>query len=160
MNSCCPDASSSPTFKSELSPFLKKHRKFKNDWKDALAKIEADHRNACDAARVPNRQFHPSILEVWKYSIECTDMNRSAKKGFRAIGVFLDPETTGQVRNLYFVLFYFKGDKLDFTKEELESAVSFLRGKLQSQHSKVASTSEGPEEPPIAGIAAPSDNPV
>jgi hypothetical protein len=155
MNSCRPDASSSPRFKSEQAPFLKKHRKFKNDWRDALAKIEADHRNACEAARVPNRKFDPSILEVWKYSIPCADMNRSAKKGFRAIGVFLDPEVEGRARDLYFVLFYYKGDKADFTKEELESAVAFLKGELQKK--AAAAATEVSEQPPVAEILGPTD---
>jgi len=144
MNSCRVDASSSPTFRSQLSPFLKKHRKFKKDWEAAVSEISLDYKNACDAARVPNRQFPAFILEVWKYSIACSDLKRNAKKGFRSIAVFLDPEVAGLERILYFVLFYFKGDQPDFSHQELQSAVAYLRGQLD----KVAAAGETAMEPP------------
>jgi hypothetical protein len=143
MSPCGVDDASSPTFRSQSSRFLKKHKKLKSDLNDAMSDISKDYKNACDAARVPNRKFDPVVKEVWKYSIKSTDLRRSHKNAFRAIGVFLDEEQRGQLRTLYLVLFYFKGDKADFDKEELEQAVKFLRGQLAS-----AATTAGNEEEP------------
>lgn len=131
MNPCSVDDSSSPTFRSQTRVFLKKHRKLKHDLRIAIAEIQNDYKNACDAARPPKRKLDPTIKEVWKYSIACSDLNRSAKKAFRAIGVYLEEEQPGVSRTLYLVLFYFKGDQADFDSSELENAVAFLRGQLQ-----------------------------
>jgi len=133
MNPCDVDDSSSPTFHSQFSTFAKKHRKLKDDLAAAIETIGRDYKNACDAARVPNRNFKEPIKEVWKYSIKSTDLQRSPKNGFRAVGVFLDEQSTdGKPRTMYLALFYFKGDQADFGKDELERAVAFIHSKIKA----------------------------
>jgi hypothetical protein len=129
MTSCVVDAITCPTFKSQFKDFAKKHRKLKSDLDKAIKEIEADYTYACEAARPPKRKLD---IEAWKYPIGSTDLKRSPRNGFRAIGVFLEEESQEvSSRKMYLVLFYFKDNQADFDNSEIVSAVSFLKGAIQ-----------------------------
>ena len=89
-----------------------------------IPEIEDDYTYNCNAARPPKRKVD---VEYWKYDFGSTDLRRSPRNSFRAVGVFLQPEEENKERTLYLCIVYFKGDQADVTENEVRDAVAKLR---------------------------------
>jgi hypothetical protein len=129
---CIVDATSCSVFVNEFKRFSKKHHNLREDLERAIQEISSDYKNGAGASRVPRRaKAGKWPAEVWKYEIGSTDLKRSAKNCFRAIGVFREEQKDdGAVRTLFLVLWYFKGDQAEFDTEELLAAVRKLTDHL------------------------------
>jgi len=143
MPRCIVDSQTCSAFVNQFKHDAKKHRELKSDLQSAIQEIAADYENACLASRISKRG--KIDIETWKYCVRSTDLKRSAKNAFRVIGVFLDSQplaaAEGRARVLYLVLWYWKGDREDYDRSEMDAAIKRLKSGLEAAQMEPPPTS-------------------
>lgn len=105
------------TFQKSVKILKKKYRKVKADIAGTIHVIEEDP-TIGDPIPGWNK-------EIWKVRTASSDVKKGTRGGFRSIYLWKPGETT-----VYMLAAYFKGDKQDISKKEIEEILKKLNQEL------------------------------
>jgi len=101
------------TFQKSIKILKKKYRRVKDDIADTLQVIEKDPTIGDSIPGWDN--------EIWKVRTASSDVKKGKRGGFSSIYLWKSGET-----NVYMLAAYFKGDKQDISKKEIEGILKKL----------------------------------
>ncbi len=108
----------SETFRKCIKILKKKYRRIKNDLYDAIQRLEEDP-SIGDA--IPGWK-----KEIWKIRVTSSDIKKGRRSGFRLIYLWKEGES-----RVYLLAVYFKGEKEEISKTEIERLLKNLNKELK-----------------------------
>ena len=105
------------TFQKSIKALKKKYPRVKHDLLDQINALEKD---PTTGDHIPG--WHK---EIWKARVASTDVKKGKRGGFRLIYFWKDGET-----EIYLLVVYFKGEKTDITKKEIDTLLKKLNQTL------------------------------
>ena len=105
------------TFQKSVKVLKKKYRKVKDDMAGTIEALEEDP-TIGDPISGWNK-------EIWKVRAASSDVKKGKRGGFRLIYLWKSGEVT-----VYLLAAYFKGDKQDVSKKEIEKTLKKLNQEL------------------------------
>ena len=105
------------TFQKSVKVLKKKYRKVKDDMAGTIEALEEDP-TIGDPISGWNK-------EIWKVRTASSDVKKGKRGGFRLIYLWKSGEVT-----VYLLAAYFKGDKQDVSKKEIEKTLKKLNQEL------------------------------
>jgi mRNA-degrading endonuclease RelE of RelBE toxin-antitoxin system len=107
----------SKTFQQCIRILKKKYRRIKNDLYDDIKELEEDP-SIGDA--IPGWK-----KEIWKIRVASSDIKKGKRSGFRLIYLWKAADS-----NVYLLAVYFKGEKEEISKAEIEKLLKNLNNEL------------------------------
>jgi mRNA-degrading endonuclease RelE of RelBE toxin-antitoxin system len=105
------------TFQKSIKALKKKYPKVKNDLLDYIKALEEDP-SAGDP--IPGWS-----KEIWKVRVASSDVRKGKRGGYRLIYLWKAGDTT-----IYLLSAYFKGEKTEITKKEIENLLKKLNQEM------------------------------
>ena len=105
------------TFQKSVKILRKKYRSVKDDLSDTIQILEQEPTMG-DPIPGWNK-------EIWKIKVASSDVRKGKRGGFRLIYLW----RAGELR-IYFLVAYFKGEKVDISKREIEELLKKLNQEL------------------------------
>lgn len=105
------------TFQKSVKVLKKKYRKVKDDMAGAIEALEEDP--------TIGNPISGWNKEIWKVRTASSDVKKGKRGGFRLIYLWKSGEVT-----VYLLAAYFKGDKQDVSKKEIEKTLKKLNQEL------------------------------
>jgi len=105
------------TFQKSIKALKKKHRHVKQD---LLETIEALEKDPTIGDPIPGWN-----KEIWKVRVASSDVKKGKRGGFRVIYLW----KAGEMK-VYLLIAYFKGEKTEITKKEIEDLLKKLNQEL------------------------------
>lgn len=106
------------TFQKSIKILIKKYRSVKDDLSDTIQFLEKDP-TIGDSIPGWNK-------EIWKVRVASSDVKKGKRGGFRLIYLWKEGEF-----NVYLLTVYFKREKTDISKREIEELLKKLNQELE-----------------------------